>query len=63
MLRNLSAGNMAGKTKKGAAAGALSQLSVAKTQEFAPEATVVTPRRFCAQQASVDSEQIGFSLP
>src|SRR5215469_18556562 len=32
-------------------------------QEFAPPVTVVTPRRFCAQQDSFDSVQIGRSLP
>src|SRR5205814_9454318 len=32
-------------------------------EDAAPLVIVVTPRRFCAQQSSVDSVQIGRSLP
>jgi hypothetical protein len=35
----------------------------ARQDEALPPAITDTPRRFCAQQASVDSEQMGRSLP
>jgi hypothetical protein len=31
--------------------------------EFAPPVMTLTPRRFCDQQSSLDSVQIGRSLP
>jgi hypothetical protein len=37
--------------------------SSALNHELAPLVMVETPRRFCAQQSSLDSVQIGRSLP
>ena len=51
-------------TPKGAPAGApFSWSRLCENQEVAPLVIVVTPRRSCAQQSSLDSVQIGRSLP
>jgi hypothetical protein len=47
-------------TKRGARAPFYSS---ALDHELAPLVMVETPRRFCAQQSSLDSVQIGRSLP
>jgi hypothetical protein len=51
------------KAKKGRGIYPTPLLLTNSSYEFAPPVMEVTPRRFCAQQASSDWVQIGRSLP